>query len=131
MPPETQTQTNVVPPVQEKPLDGSLHSACSVLVNDPRFGTPHTLTIKEVTATAVTVHKDPPYKGMFALGRQQPDHPSQGYDQASMEAVLRNMRGNGHPALAIFESAYAQMTSQNDKILPTCATGGSTEETKS
>jgi hypothetical protein len=31
MPPETQTQTNEAPLVQEKPLDGSLHSACSVI----------------------------------------------------------------------------------------------------
>ncbi len=118
MMPETQSVINDTQLVQGKPLEGSLHSACSVLVDDPRFGTPHTLTIKEVTATAVIVHKDPPYKGMFAFGRQRPDHPTQGYDQASMEAVLRNMRGNGHPALAIFESAYAQMTSQNDQGMP-------------
>lgn len=33
MPTETQTQTNEAPPVQEKPLEGSLHSACSPLAS--------------------------------------------------------------------------------------------------
>lgn len=85
-----------------------------VYVDDPRWGSPHTLTIVGVTASAVTVRRNPPYPGMvwFLHGGGQtklPDRPTQGYDRPSMEVTLRNMRENGHPALPIFEHAYARM----------------------
>lgn len=107
---DSNTQINAAPFV-------GVPRPCSVIVDDPRFGTPYTLKIESVTADAVIVRRDPPYEGMSIFvgrgTRKEPDHPTQGYDRPSMNLVVQNMTKHRHPALSMFKAAYAQMLSQN------------------
>lgn len=86
-----------------------------VIVKDGAgFGPQHTLAIERVDPNAVYVRRDPPWPGGWWLYdknpmRKMPDRPVQGYNRDSMEMILGNMTKYKHPALKLYQAAYARM----------------------